>query len=100
MFTVPADGSIATISELKKSTKETLRASEGGPVYVLSDGKPVAAVVSLDLLETMSEALEDRRMSRISGQRMDAISEDRSSLLSEDEFWSRVEAKRRPAKKK
>ena len=94
MFSVPADSSIATISELKRSPKETLQASRDGPVYVLSDGKPVAAVVSIELIEMINEAIEDRRLSRIAGERMDAISRDPKALVSEDDFWVRVEASR------
>ena len=94
MFSVPADCSIATISELKRSPKETLQASQDGPVYVLSDGKPVAAVVSIELLEMITEAIEDSRLSRIAGERMDAITRNPVSLLSEDDFWARVEASR------
>ncbi|HYN82512.1 MAG TPA: type II toxin-antitoxin system prevent-host-death family antitoxin [Gemmatimonadaceae bacterium] len=94
MFSVPADCSIATITELKRSTKETLQASRDGPVYVLSDGKPVAAVVSIELVEMINEAIEDRRLGRIAGDRMDAISQNQESLLSEDDFWARVETSR------
>lgn len=63
-------------------------------MYVLSDGKPVAAVVSIELVEMINEAIEDRRLSRIAGERMDAISRKTQSLLSEDDFWERVEASR------
>lgn len=94
MFTVPADSSIATISELKRSPKKTLEASRAGPVYVINDGKPVAAVVSLDMIDMINEAVEDRRLGRIAGERMDAISHDARSLLGEEEFWARVEARR------
>ncbi len=94
MFTVPADSSIATISELKRAPRKTLEASQWGPVYVTHDGKPVAAVVSLDMIDMINEAVEDRRLSRIAGERMEAISLNPKSLLGEDEFWGRVEARR------
>lgn len=94
MFTVPADSSIATISELKRAPRKTLEASLAGPVYVIIDGKPVAAVVSLEMIGMINEAVEDRRLGRISGERMDAISHDAESLLGEEDFWARVEARR------
>lgn len=94
MFSVPADSSIATTTELKRATKKTLQASQNGPVYVLNDGKPVAAIVSLDMIEMFNEAIENQRLSRIAGERMDSLSRGATSLLSEEDFWARVEARR------
>ena len=94
MFNVPADGFVATISELRKDTKKTLAASHDGPVYVFSDGKPIAAVVSLEMMELVTEAMENSRLGRVAGERLEAIRSGNRPLLSEEEFWAKVEAKR------
>lgn len=97
MFTVGADVRVTTISELKKNTKKTLEASLEGPVYVLRDGKPVAAVVSIEMVEMVNEARENRRLARIAARRLEAIEAGDDRVLDETAFWAAVD-KRRPAR--
>lgn len=96
MFTVGAGSRITTISELKKDTKKTLEASRDAPVYVLKDGKPVAAVVSIEMVEMVNEARENLRLARIATRRLEAIEAGEDKLMDETAFWAAVE-KRRPA---
>ncbi len=98
MFTVRGDSKVTTISELKKDTKKTLEASRESPVYVISDGKPVAAVVSIEMVEMVNEAREDRRLARIAARRLEAIEAGEDRVLDETAFWAAVE-RRRPAAK-
>ncbi len=98
MFTVGADVRVTTISELKKDTKKTLEASRDGPVYVLRDGKPVAAVVSIEMVEMVNEARENRRLARIAARRLEAIESGEDKVLDEGAFWVAVERRRRAAK--
>ena len=62
VFTVGAESRVTTVSELKKDTKKTLEASREAPVYVLKGGKPVAALISMEMVEILNEAREDRRL--------------------------------------
>lgn len=98
MFTVGAESQVTTISELKKDTKRTLEASREAPVYVLKGGKPVAAVVSMEMVELLNEAREDRRLAKIAARRLEAIESGEEGVLDEAAFWATVE-KRRPAAK-
>jgi len=98
MFTVGAESRVTTISELKKNTKKTLEASQEAPVYVLKGGKPVAAVVSMEMVEMVNEAREDRRLARIAARRLEAIESGEEGVLDEAAFWAAVK-KRRPAAK-
>lgn len=95
MFAV-ANTWITTISEFKKEMKKTLEASQDAPVYIIKDGKPVAAVVSIEMMEMVNEAREDRRLARIAARRLDAIEAGEDRVLGEEEFWEAVD-KRRPA---
>ncbi|MGH2361940.1 MAG: hypothetical protein ACRDGM_15550 [bacterium] len=94
MFKVGGASQVATISELKKQTKKTLAASKDAPVYVLSDGKPVAAVVSLETVDLANEALENRRLGRIAARRLESIRSGKEELLDEGEFWAAVKKRR------
>lgn len=85
---------MTTISELKKDTKRTLEASQEGPVYVLRDGKPVAAVVSIEMVEMVNEARENRRLARIAARRLEAIDAGEDGVLDETAFWAAVEQRR------
>lgn len=98
MFTVGGGSRVTTISELKKDTKKTLEASQEAPVYVLKDGKPVAAVVSIEMVEMVNEARENRRLARIAARRLEAIEAGDDELMDEAAFWAAVK-KRRPAAK-
>lgn len=96
---------IATVSELKAKTKETLDAARQSPVYLVRDGQPVAGIISMEMMAVLEEALEDRRLARIAAARLDSIRSGEDTLLEEDEFWDAVEARstsqgvRRPARK-
>jgi Phd_YefM. len=99
MFKVGADSQVTTISDLRKDTKKTLAASREAPVYVLKDGKPVAALVSIELLEMVNEARENRRLAQIAARRLDAIGSGEDELMDEAAFWAAVK-KRRPTARK
>ncbi|HUQ48153.1 MAG TPA: type II toxin-antitoxin system prevent-host-death family antitoxin [Gemmatimonadaceae bacterium] len=98
MFTVGAESRVTTVSELKKDTKKTLEASREAPVYVLKGGKPVAALVSMEMVELLNEAREDRRLAKIAARRLEAIESREDRVLEEAAFWAAVERQRPPAK--
>lgn len=94
MFTVAGPTAIiATVSELKTKTKETVGASQRGPVYLVRDGQPVAGLINMEMMAVLEEALEDRRMARVAGARLQAIRSGEETLLEEDEFWAEVDAR-------
>jgi prevent-host-death family protein len=105
MFSVRGPAVIATVSELKAKTKESLGAASRGPVYVVRDGQPVAGIVSIEMMAVLEEALEDRRLAGIAAKRMNSIRSGEDTLLEEGEFWNAVEARqtapgvRRPGRK-
>lgn len=94
MFIVGADVRVTTISELKKDTKKTLEASQEGPIYVLRDGKPVAAVVSIEMVELVFEARENERLARLATRRFEAIQSGEDKVMDEPAFWAAVEGRR------
>ena len=98
VFTVGAESRVTTVSELKKDTKKTLEASREAPVYVLKGGKPVAALISMEMVEILNEAREDRRLTKIAARRLEAIESGEERALNEAAFWAAVE-KQRPAVK-
>ena len=100
MFTVAADSRVTTISELRKDTKKTLAASQEAPVYVLKDGKPVAALVSLEMLEMVNEARENHRLAQIATRRLAAIEAGEDEVMDEPAFWRAVEQRRLAARKR
>ena len=91
---------IATVTELKTKTKETVGAVQHGPVYIVRDGKPVAGLINMEMMAMLEEALEDRRLSRIAGARLDAIHQGDDDLLDEDAFWNAADARRGTASAK
>lgn len=94
MFTVTGPTAvIATVSELKTKTKETLGAVQRGPVYVVRDGQPVAGIISMDMMAVLEEALEDRRMARVAGARLQATQSGDEALVDEGAFWAEVDAR-------
>ncbi len=106
MFTVTGPTAvIATVSELKTRTKQTLEAAHRGPVYLVRDGQPVAGIINMEMMAVLEEALEDRRMARVAGVRLEAIRLGKHELLDEDAFWAEVDvrgvagATARPARK-
>lgn len=106
MFTVTGPTAlIATVSELKTKTKQTIGAAQRGPVYLVRDGQPVAGIINMEMMAVLEEALEDRRMARVASVRLDAIRQGEDELLDEDAFWAEVDARgaanaaARPARK-
>ncbi len=94
MFTVTGPSAvIATVSELKMKTKETVGAAQHGPVYLVRDGKPVAGIISMEMMAILEEALEDRRMARLADARLEAIRQGEDDLLGEDAFWTEIDAR-------
>lgn len=93
MFIVKGpEAAVTTTSELKKNLKQTLEAARHCQVYVTKDGKPIAAIISMEMVDVLNEALEDRYLARMAGARFDAAQSGKEELLSEEEFWSRADA--------
>jgi len=73
MFTVTGPSAvIATVSELKAKTRETVGAAQRSPVYLVRGGKPVGGIVNMEMMALLEEALEDQRMARVAATRFDA----------------------------
>ena len=94
MFTVTGPSAvIATVSELKTKTKETLGAAQVSPVYIVRDGKPVGGIVNMEMMALLHEALDDQRMGKVAATRLEAVRRGEDQLLDEDEFWTAVDAR-------
>ena len=83
---------MATMSDLKTQAKQTLAATKDARIYVLNDGKPVAGLVSLELMGILEEVLEDRALAHVAMQRHAAIESGEDTLLEEDEFFAAAES--------
>lgn len=93
MFTLEADTTIATISELRTKAKDALEASRTRPVVILIDGKPAGAVVSMEMLELVQEARENRQLARIGAARLKRVETGEDALMDHEEFWAEAEAR-------
>lgn len=97
MFTVKTPGTlVATISELKKHTREIIDAARLAPVVIVRDGQPVSSIISMELLQVLEEALEDRLLANVSAERLAAIQSGEEAPLEHDAFWAQVELERTP----
>ena len=83
---------MATMSDLKTQAKQTLAATKDARIYLLNDGKPVAGLVSLELMGILEEVLEDRALAHVAMQRHAAIESGEDMLLEEDEFFAAAES--------
>ena len=92
MFEIRGSAAIATMGDLKTRTKQTIEKAQEKPVYLLRDGEPVGGIVSLEMLELLQDALEERYMSAIAQARLKALREGDAELLEETEFWAEADA--------
>jgi len=92
MFEIRGSAAIATMGDLKTRTKQTIDKAQEKPVYLLRDGEPVGGIVSLEMLELLQDALEERYMSAIAQARLKALREGDAELLEETEFWAEADA--------
>jgi len=94
MFTVRTPGTlVATISELKKHTRETVDAAKLAPVVIVRDGQPISTMISMELLEVLEEALEDRQLAKAAMDRLAAIEAGGEVPLEHGDFWAQVDAR-------
>lgn len=104
MFVIKQAGiGIATMSDLKTHAKQTLAATKDARIYVLNDGKPIAGLVSLELMAMIEEFIEDRALAQVAMERHAAIEAGDDALLEEDEFFAAADlhfAKRAAAPRK
>jgi len=82
---------IASVAEVKSQFSAFLKASEGGPVVVTRNGRPVAVIVG-----TQDEDEIERLLMAYSPHLRAILERSREQFrkgqwLSEDEFWSRFE---------
>src|SRR5438309_7679898 len=85
---------IASVAEVKSQFSAFLKASEGGPVVVTRNGRPVAVIVGVqdeDEIERLLMAYSPRLQAILAASRKQAREGD---VLSEDEFWAEVKAAR------
>jgi PHD/YefM family antitoxin component YafN of YafNO toxin-antitoxin module len=94
MFEVKGDAAVATVSELRRDVKKTVEAAHRAPVYLTNDGKLVAAVVSVGLLDRVFELLHDVEDAQLAMRRRSRAQTGESPLLSEEEFWEKVAVRR------
>jgi prevent-host-death family protein len=94
MFEVKGNAAVATVSELRRDVGKTVEATHHGPVYLTSDGKPVAAMISVGLLDEIFGLLEDADDALVAAARLERIQTGKSPLLSEEEFWAKVQRRR------
>ena len=82
---------IASIAEVKSQFSACLKASEGGPVVVTRNGRPVAVIVGVQDEEDIESVLMtySPQLRAILERSRRQIREGR--CLSEDEFWSQME---------
>jgi prevent-host-death family protein len=92
---------IASVAEIKSQFSAFLKASEGGPIVVTRNGRPVAVIVGVqepDEIERLLMAYSPKLRAVLDHSRQQ-IRE--GQWLGEEEFWSQVEtAPKRSAKPK
>lgn len=78
---------IASVSkeDLATHTAEVLSTVQRSALYVTQDGRPVAGIVSLDIMSVIEEVLEDEALSAVTKDRIEAV-ENGEALLDEEEF--------------
>src|SRR5437763_2756455 len=85
---------IASVAEVKSQFSAFLKASEGGPVVVTRNGRPVAVIVGVqdeDEIERLLMAYSPRLQAILEKSRKQIRESD---VLSHEEFWAEVEASR------
>lgn len=92
---------IASVAEVKSQFSAYLKASEGGPVVVTRNGRPVAVIVGVqdeDEIERLLMAYSPRLQAILAGSR-EQIKDGQSH--SEEDFWAQFQApqsSKKPAK--
>jgi len=82
---------IASVAEVKSQFSAFLKASEGGPVVVTRNGRPVAVIVGIhdeDETERLLMAYSPRLNASLERSRQQFRE---GKWLGEEEFWSQVE---------
>lgn len=87
---------IASVAEVKSRFSAFLKQSEGGPVVVTRNGRPVAVIVGVQDEEEIERLLMaySPRLRAILEQSRQQIRDGQG--LSHEEFWSEVERPKRP----
>lgn len=83
---------IASVAEIKSQFSAFLKASEGGPVVVTRNGKPVAVIVGVqdeDEIERLLMAYSPRLQAILEKSRKQIRAGD---VLSHEEIWAKVAA--------
>jgi prevent-host-death family protein len=94
---------IASVAEVKAQFSSFLHASEGGPIVVTRNGKPVAVIVGVqdeDEIERLLMAYSPRLQSILEKSRKQIREGD---VLSNEDFWAEAKASRgeaRPRRKR
>ncbi len=93
---------IASVAEIKSQFSAFLKESEGGPVVVTRNGRPVAVIVGIqdeDEIERLLMAYSLRLQAILEASRKQIREGD---FLTHEEFWAEVEASRttKPRSKK
>jgi len=91
MFEVRGSAAIATMGDLKIRTRRTIEMAQEKPVYIVRDGEPVGGIVSMEMLEILHEALEERYIAQVARERLEAVRGGSETLVEEAEFWSRAD---------
>ncbi len=99
MFEVHGNAVVATVSDLRKNVKTTVEKAAKRPVYLVSDGRPVAMLVGVNLWEKILELLENARDIEVATRRIEQANQDPTEVLSSEDFWKSVEAGRTGGKK-
>jgi prevent-host-death family protein len=90
---------IASVAEVKSQFSAFLKASEGGPVVVTRNGRPVAVIVGVqdeDEIERLLMAYSPHLRAILERSRQQFRE---GQWLSEEEFWSQFEHAQRGAKR-
>ena len=90
---------IASVAEIKSQFSAFLKASEGGPVVVTRNGRPVAVIVGVQDEEEIERLLMaySPRLQAILEKSRKQIRE--GNVLNHEEFWAEVAASRRPRRR-
>jgi prevent-host-death family protein len=90
---------IASVAEIKSQFSVFLRASEGGPVVVTRNGRPVAVIVGVqdeDEIERLLMAYSPRLQAILNKSRKQIREGD---VLSHEEVWAEVAVSRNPRRR-
>ena len=92
MFVIKQAGvGIATMGDLKTNARKTVAATKDARIYLLSDGKPVAGLISLRLMALLEELLEDEASAAVAMERHAAVESGDDTLLEADAFFAAAE---------